>query len=381
MDFILLLILILAVFFTYSFFSKNNLEKYENYKPITVQPSPTILDPLTLNYVTFDNTLNQTNINKFSQVFPFIPNKIEGSLPILNLVNENKNQMGLVSIDILTDQIFHHKMPLNNIRVICGFSVVKPYLLVRTDGNINSWKDLENKRITFGWPSMGWERIGNYFLNFARIKNINVVDGYWTFEEITEGFKNGEIDAFFCVLQDPNINLYEMISNGYCFPLSFDFNIEVVNSFFPTFEESYIDLTNYSISALDSVKTYKIKNCLICHKDLSEDIVGQIINSILNSQLLFKSTISDEIIPTDINPDDTVYSINTVKEYYNNISMLDFNPNDIFFKIEIITQHSGVIKYLTNIGIYTTNNSPYCAYLAGAGKCDFSKLGEFRLLY
>lgn len=360
MNLITFLIFLIGLIFTYKLFTKNNQENYENYKKVIIEPTKAVLNPLTLNYVNIDNTLNTENIRKFSEIFPFNSNIVDGTLTVLDLVNSNPNQIGLASIDILTDQIFHHKAPYNNIRLICGFSIVKPMMLVRTNANITKWSDLENKNITFGWPQMGWERIGTYFLNFAKIKNINVIDGYYTFEEIETGFMNNEIDAFFCVSQDPNSNLYDMVSKDYCNLLSFDFNFQVVNSFFPTWEKTKIDLTNYSTSIQDSINSYKIKNCLICHKDLDEQIVGKMLNSIIGSQLLFKTT---------------------MKNFYNNLSMLDFNPDDIFIDIEVIPIHDGVHKYLKNIGIYTDNSSPYCVYLAGAGKCDFGKLGEFRLLY
>jgi TRAP-type uncharacterized transport system substrate-binding protein len=360
MNFLFFIVILIALFFCYNLYKTSKIEGYKNYKEVLVEPTHSVLYPLTLNYVNLDNTLNSENIQKFSQIFPFNPSIVDGTLTVMDLVNNNPNHLGLATLDVLTDQIYHHKAPYDNIRIICGFSVVKPLMLVRTNAGITKWKDLENKIITFGWPQMGWERIGTYFLNFAKIKNIDVVDGYYTFEEIEQGFINNEIDAFFCVTQDPNSNLYNMISKDYCNLLSFDFNFEIVNTFFPTWEETKIDLTNYSTSVQDTINSYKIKNCLICHKDLSDEIVGKILNSFIGSQLLFKTSLDN---------------------FYNNLSMLDFNPNDIFLNIEVVPQHDGVHKYLKEIGIYTNNSSPYCVFSAGTGKCDFSKLGEFRLLY
>ncbi len=352
--FIILIIMILYIFFKSKKYSNDS---FINYKPITITPQPMIYNSIIINSW-FKTSLYWNIAENIKSIYPIDTNKISrGSLDNINLVEKFPNQLALVQQDILYDYI--DNKPDSNIRLITTIGLEDITLIIPANSNIYSWSDLSNKNI-----GTLHKNSGSYYLlnklkdtfNFPfNIKNLEAFNS----KLIIDSFTNKTIDAFFIVVSNPN-NTIKTLSQNYPIRIigTKGLNPNITDMILPYYKKSNIDTTDYKMSVINSINTYKTNICLICNKSFDS----------LESYILIKAIFTN--FP---------YLTNNGDDYYK-LQFLDFNPSYLYQNSDKIKLHDGVIKFFKEINIITDNPNPECLYKIGIDKCNLTNINNNRLL-
>lgn len=329
-------------------------EKFTNYRKISVTPKKILFDKLVLN--TFFDNSTYLNIGKnLNKIFPFYEIKLSGgSFSNINLTNKYSNYLSLVQDDAYFNFIKNNKN--NDLRYLLSIGVEQFTLITKRNSSIKSWNDLRFKNI----GSLNQKTASNFVLQKI-IKSFRLQSKIITCDisSISKFLSNGDIDAFFMVISNPN-SLFRKINKQ--IPLKFigfnDLDKNILNKIFPFANKAKIDVNEYNIPSLNTINTLETKIDIICNKNLDPEHSYNLIKTIF-SKLLFIKTNGD----------------NDFK-----LQMKEFNPSYLYPVNSLYKLHEGVHKFYIDIGVITYKDDTSCKYTVGIKKCKGQNINNFRLI-
>lgn len=353
------LICILVLVFLYIIFLKNK-QLYENfqygdtYKQVTVTPQAQIYTNLVL-YTDNYNTVSNDIANNISNYYPIHKiNKIDSN-KILNLIETNVNNLGLIQEGLIDKYVITN--PDTNIRYISNLAVEKFTFIVPQLMNIRSWKDMPKIKIGTVKTSASFD-ILKTILSISN-NNSDIIDCEYTVDTIVNKFKNREIDAYFIVISHPNVIMTELLNKHPCYMFGTrGIDEQTLVNVFPFYYKTILDVNEYSISSPSTEYTLQCNLVLVAHKDL-EPLEMYILTRAIFHNMKYM-----------------MYSGN----YYYKLQMSDFNPQYIYNNFPFLSLHNGTRKFYRDMGILTDNPSPNCAYKIGIDKCDLKYINKYRIL-
>lgn len=342
---------IIVFIFMFLMLYRDGREDFQNFKAVRVTPTNSVLNPMTLKTWDKETRLYNQWGKKLSEIYPIKVEKSAGSVENIEVVNKNSMYLGLVQEDTLSEALIDGKH--ENIRFISYISFEKPVLIVNIKSGIRTWKDLEGRRIFLGEKGSGSYKTGMSLLDLTNVdKNlVKIISGKTDVEDIINRFKMDEIDGYFLITNHPDRDVYEIVNKTKMVKIIGLEGIEEgrIKARFPLWgDKDTIDLSDYELTIMNQLRTYRQKTALICHKDADFQSIRNLVITLMRNQTYFKVK---------------------YEEKFNNIVQLDFNPEDQFSTNPMLRLHDAVIDFYKEIGLLNVNPSKNCGYFIGISEC------------
>lgn len=171
------------------------------------------------------------------------------------------------------EETFEDVGALDNLRAVGALYSNIMQIVVPQDSGIESVTDLAGKRVAVGAPGSGTEIMAKRVLAAAGITYDDINEDYLSFKEGVEGIQNGVIDAAFLVSGIPNAGIMELTTTDdvTLLPVSEEI-VDELQSVFPAHFSEVIPAGTYD-GIDEEIETAGVKNVLITHADLSDEIV------------------------------------------------------------------------------------------------------------
>lgn len=180
--------------------------------------------------------------------------------------------------------IVRFKEPIKTVRGIATMWPEPVQIVVRADSPIRKLEDLAGKRVVVGAAGSGVEAAASAILKAAglwdKITKINQ-----SFEEAAQSFTLGQVDANIAVIAypAPAINMIDVQVPVRLIPIPDEIVKKLHAEGYPFYVKVRIPKGTYK--GMDSdVETIAVKSTLVCHKDLSPEVVYEV------TKMLFTNT-------------------------------------------------------------------------------------------
>jgi len=341
-----------------------NYLKYDTFNTINVY----ILKKNIYYDFNFENILKNTKINKL-----FLHNN-DTSFDILKNVNDNINNLGILSSIFLVNNVYNISNNAKNINFVINSNYKYIFFIVNEFSKISKLSEINNKKINIGSKYSD----ENYFGKNI-IQNLNNKYGIYpkkileyNNDDSFKKLKNGEIDGMIYtdtfISEILNKKLNNITGKLILIPIE-DINDKIFTERHPFIEkvsldQNYLPKNYLPIKIKDlyynkfrpDLTSYKYPNVIICNKDASPKLIYNIIKSI-SSNL------------------DTINNSKFVLEnYWNYLSFPNISTN------YIIPNHIGANLFYEKITVNTTYSDNLCKYYVGNAKCTPEKIEGARII-
>ena len=211
----------------------------------------------------------------------------DGSKANIESIDAGDYQLGLVQSDVMAyawagSRSFEANGKIDSFRVVAGL-YAEAVQLVTMDPEIKSVADLAGKRVSIGAPGSGVYFNAIDVLAAAGLTEDDIQPQYMSFNDSTDGLKDGRIDAAFIVAGAPTGAITELCTTNaaYLVPIDGDIAAQLMDSC-----EFY---TAYTIPAgtyegqSEDVTTVTVKATLIVSADASEEDVYNLTKAIFDN--------------------------------------------------------------------------------------------------
>tara|TARA_B100001094_G_C18187604_1_gene804906 strand:+ start:1511 stop:2509 length:999 start_codon:yes stop_codon:yes gene_type:complete len=330
MNKILLIIILLVLLLLY-----NNPE-YFSYISQHIIISKYYSKPYTYLFSTLDHSEIINSINKF---IPLKKINMYSDFDRYNNIKNGKYDFAIINRNDIKEN--------DNIKIIFGINNTFIYLIVKSNSNINSFQDCNNKNIVINKNNIIIPKIFN-LLNI----NVNIIEKDLIDIKVHEDFyNNNKYDGIF------NQNNYNDFNNFYIDKniriITGNTNINGINE-----QENILKLLNYDVNVNSiHIEKRKLKNKFYSPFNI------EIYDSFLCDKeiLVCRNNISDQYVYSLIN---IILKEGIGLSIYDEQNEFDVNNDIIDKKI-----HNGALKYLKKFGYVSYNNNPKCKYYMGITHC------------
>ena len=329
---------------------KYKIEKFNNFKAITVSVSPYVNNPIKIIIDIGDEN-----------IFKLLQSKIPFNYEISNsqynsLISIKKGKIGLINDFMIyefiyKDMILADKELKKDLRFVCSIKKQYFYLLVPSTSNIYSVNQFKNKKIGMYGKRLDYiyffELLG-YTADTINYKDYDIND-----KSVLSDFNNKTIDAFFFIGDYPD-NILSNFKDYRIIDMK-DTNIEN-----PTITMEKRDFTDYGL-----VGSYKIVNMLTTKgslygiNNIPNDFIYQFIKTFFNN--LEKINGLHNIKTSNYSPDLSGLYKGTPKELatnYKKVELLLYIPNNKNYKIkEILNKKIGIFDNETYHNFVLSDNT------------------------
>lgn len=162
---------------------------------------------------------------------------------------------------------------LENVRAIGALYPETVQLVVRADSGIETFADIEGRRISSGSPGSGqWQLLGDLLAAHDMTRD-DVKEDYSSFSQSVDKIKDGNLDASLITAGSPTSSLTDL-ANGHnirIVPLSGP-EIKKMQETQPYFADAILPAGTYK-GQDDEVKTLAVRAIWATHADVPEDVV------------------------------------------------------------------------------------------------------------
>lgn len=161
----------------------------------------------------------------------------------------------------------------DNIRVMASLYPEHVHCITLKGHGVNDIMDIKGKRVSVGAPGSGVQGDVSAILNAANIKYSDMKTDFLDFNNTTQRFKDGQLDAGFVVAGYPTSSIMDLATMHDVDLV--EFNDDFLNKLvaeYPYFVKSVIPAGTYQGVDRD-VKTPAVMALLVCDADLPEDLV------------------------------------------------------------------------------------------------------------
>lgn len=396
---------------------QDKIETYLNYKSNSIILSDEAVKPLKISVGDKTYIYNYLN-NILKTIYPIeVINSDGGSYQNILDILSNKSDLAICQLDTAINA-HQGKSPFTkkneHLRFITSVFTEKFTLLVKTNSNIHSWKDLKNKRVCAGKKNWGGYYNFLNLLSISRIKtsDVNIVIGNVFSEEIVEKFEEGKIDALYITYAHPSNDIYELYHKvRFRIIGSQGWDINLLKYRYPYILKTTISLTDYSMSKENSklfIETYGIPTVFITTKSVSKHSIYMFLKTLFQnieyirnySSPLSRPKTSKEKIKRYFEKEKSnrhIIKLNSTRKFTirgfnkkrDNLKLLmtdnqkqQFSnifqktilqkllPSELLNFNSVIPLHEGSHQYYQDIGIINNIESQYCLNYAGIKNCD-----------
>ena len=321
-------------------------------------------NPIQKNYYDF----LISNLTKSLQVEKIKLNYSMQPLKLIDAVNNNPNNLSIVSAPLLMKLLSEDVKRISNINVVITANYRYLFFITTKFKQISSLTQLNDKIINVGIDSTDEYHLGKDILQNLKIKfGINTTQTNYNLQEAIRKLICGEIDGMFFTDLYPSQFLDDLILKDLdkiivLLPLT-GFNYDLFKQRHPYIKEVAIDLNslppNYLPVKVRTLKytkfkpdliSYKYPDIVVCNKDAQPRVSYKVVKGIVdNLQLINNSKFF-------------------IKNRWNYLAFPEIAEN-LFIPI-----HVGAKVFYNQITVNTTNPSEICKYFIGNAKCDDKRI-------
>ncbi|MEC5423946.1 TAXI family TRAP transporter solute-binding subunit [Virgibacillus sp. C22-A2] len=200
------------------------------------------------------------------------------SVENVNLINQDKVEIAFTMSDVVSQAVSgtgNFDEPIEKVNQIGALYPNYVQIVTTADSGIETFKDLEGKRVAVGDQNSGVEVNARNLLEGHGITYDDISVDYLGYAEAADGLRAGQLDAAFLTSGLPNASLLELSE-------TLDIRIVTIDSADVeeiAQEESYfvpMEIPAGTYGNEEPVQTAAIMNALIVHADMSEDDVYQL---------------------------------------------------------------------------------------------------------
>jgi len=216
-----------------------------------------------------------------------------GSVYNVSAVQNRELDFAIAQSDVLYQAVngtssFKNK-PLKKLKSIMAIYPELLTLVTRRDANINTLKDVKNKRINLGNPGSGNESTALALFKENRIKKSDLkLAAVYEATEMPDALKNNKIDGYFYMVGHPTANVKDAANSVdiKIVPLT---GIKINNLIkkYPYFAKANIPANMY-VGNSKNIPTFGVKAVLFTSSDVSEKKVYTIVKAVLENFEAFK---------------------------------------------------------------------------------------------
>jgi len=216
-----------------------------------------------------------------------------GSVYNVNSVQNKELDFAIAQSDVLYQAVngaasFKNK-PLKKLKSIMAIYPELLTLVTRRDANINTLKDIKNKRINLGNPGSGNESTALALFRENRIKRSDLkLAGVYEATEMPDALKENKLDGYFYMVGHPTANIKDSANavDVKIVPLT---GIKINNLIkkYPYFAKASIPGGMYLGNKKD-IPTFGVKAVLFTSSEISEKKVYTIVKAVLENFDAFK---------------------------------------------------------------------------------------------
>ena len=267
----------------------------------TLQPLPSKLSIAAAQpggqYTEFATVLSQTyqqkNPGKTLDVI-----STQGSTHNISSLKNRKSDIAIIQ---------HNAQIPNDFRIICPIHTEATHIIVRTNSNINSIKDLQSKSISIGLQGSGMRQTALKILKAYNISPNHIKSNNTYFKDI---LANPTLDGAIVHTGLHNHDLQEVIATNQFKFLPIKFNKAIATQY-PALKTYELPAGYYSISPTlpqDAISTLSTQAVLIAHKDTSATVIKAILKAVYapqtrsNYQHLLPKNTANNLAPLNYHP-------------------------------------------------------------------------------
>ncbi|MBQ6824772.1 MAG: TAXI family TRAP transporter solute-binding subunit [Clostridia bacterium] len=212
----------------------------------------------------------------------------EGSAANIQSINAGDYNMATVQSDVLAyagegTRSFEKDGAIQSFRVMAGL-YAEAVQLITMDPAIKSVADLKGKNVSIGAKGSGVYFNAIDVLGAAGLAETDIKAHYLSFDDSTDGLKDGKIDAAFIVAGAPTPAITELCTtnSAYLVPIDGDIAAKLINAEGSFYTAYTIPAGTYDKQDKD-VTTITVKATMIVSADLSEDDVYKMTAAIFDN--------------------------------------------------------------------------------------------------
>lgn len=197
------------------------------------------------------------------------------SVENINLIEQGKAELAFTMSDVVSQAVageVSFEQPAEKINQIAALYPNYVQIVTTADSGIETFEDLEGKRIAVGDQNSGVEVNARTLLNGHGITYDDIDVDYLGYAEAADGLRAGQLDAAFLTSGLPNASLMELSETLDIRLVPVDpSDVEEIAQ-----DESYfvaLDIPEGTYGNEEAIPTAAIMNALVVHADLSEEDV------------------------------------------------------------------------------------------------------------
>lgn len=210
-----------------------------------------------------------------------------GGTENIRMIASGDRELGLASTNLITwaEQgiEFFKDEKIDSIRSIAVCMPQAFHYVVRANAGIDDVTDLKGKRVGTGAPGSGESIFAPAIIEIAGVGEDEYTQEMLSFSEQVTAFKDRQIDSMFMNTPPPSAAVMDAASQADITLLSFsDELIGKIGATAPYYYKCTISKDSYDFLTED-VQTVGIMSCIICHKDLPDDVVYNITKALFEN--------------------------------------------------------------------------------------------------
>lgn len=194
----------------------------------------------------------------------------------LNLIGTHQIEIALVQNDVAFwawkgENMFSNPFP--NVRAVASLYPEHVHLITLKKTGVKNFMDIKGKRVSVGAPGSGVEADVRSIFQVAGLKYEDMSTDFLDFNNTTQRFKDGQLDAGFVVAGYPVASIMDLATMHDIDLVNFDDEfLGKLEAQFPFFASDMIPAGTYK--GIDNdVKTPAVMAMVVCDGDLPEDVI------------------------------------------------------------------------------------------------------------
>lgn len=176
--------------------------------------------------------------------------------------------------------------PITNISGIAALYPEDVQIIVVADSGITSLADLKGKRVAVGERGSGIEANAKQILEAAGLNYTDLIISYLDFEQVSQNFQTGRIDAAFITAGTPTVAVEDLGKQKDIKILSLESEvIDKLTKAYPYYISREIESSTYAdYGQSEKINTVAVMALLVVDRDLSEEIVYNLIKRLFEKK-------------------------------------------------------------------------------------------------
>lgn len=210
-------------------------------------------------------------------------------------VSQKTAELAFVLADTVSDAYsgkgkFAQTGALDNLRAVTALYSNYMQLVTTKKSGITTLEDLKGKRVVVGAAGSGTEISALSILKTVGITYDDIKEEFLSFAEGIDGLKNGTVDAAFISSGIPNAGVMELAMTNEVVLVTIPTSVvEKLAVEYPAFTTEVVPAGTYNGVDQD-IETAVVKNILITHADMSDDMVYELTKTLYDNVQTLKDT-------------------------------------------------------------------------------------------